>query len=44
MERTEIEVKSYTRYEELFGWLLIPGLMLGIGTEALTQSVFRQQT
>ena len=44
MERTEIEVKSYTRYEELFGWLLIPALMLGIGTETLTRSIFRQQT
>jgi len=44
MERTEIEVKSYTRYEELFGWLLIPALMLGMGTETLTRSIFRQQT
>ena len=44
MERTEIQVKSYTRYEELFGWLLIPALMLGIGTETLTRSIFRQQT
>ncbi len=44
MERTEIEVKSYTRYEELFGWLLIPALMLGMGTEILTRSIFRQQT
>ena len=44
MERTEIEVKSYTRYEELFGWLLIPALVIGIGTETLTRSIFRQQT
>ena len=44
MERTEIEVKSYTRYEELFGWLLIPALMLGIGTETLPRTIFRQQT
>jgi len=44
MERTEIEMKSYTRFEELFGWLLIPALMLGIITETLTRSIFRQQT
>ena len=44
MERTEIEVKSYTKYKELFGWFLIPALLLGISTETLNRSIFKIQT
>ena len=44
MERTEIEVKSYTKYKELFGWFLIPALILGISTETLNRSIFKRQT
>ena len=44
MERTEIEVKSYTKYKELFGWFLIPALILGISTETLNRSIFKIQT
>jgi Ca-activated chloride channel family protein len=43
LERTEIEVREYTRYRELYGWFLIPALLLGMGTETLARSVFRQQ-
>ena len=42
--RTEIEVKSYTKYKELFGRFLIPALILGISTETLNRSIFKRQT
>lgn len=44
MERTEIEVKSYTKYKELFGWFLIPALIIGMGTETLSRTVFKKLT
>lgn len=44
MERTEIEVKSYTKYKELFGWFLIPALIIGISTEILNRIIFKRQT
>ena len=44
MERTEIEIKSYTKYKELFGWFLIPALILGISTETLNRYTFNRQT
>ena len=28
MEKTEVKLKEYMEYEELFGWLLVPGLVL----------------
>ncbi|HDY75151.1 MAG TPA: VWA domain-containing protein [Candidatus Marinimicrobia bacterium] len=44
LEKTEIQVKEYTQYRELFGWLLIPALLLGLGYETLDRSVFRRRT
>ena len=44
MERTEIEVKSFTKYKELFGWFLIPALIIGMSTETLNRTVFNKQT
>ena len=44
LEKTEIQVKEYTQYKELFGWLLIPALMLGLCYETLDRSVFRRRT
>ena len=44
LEKTEIQVKEYTQYKELFGWLLIPALMLGLCYETLERSVFRRRT
>lgn len=43
LERSEIEVKEYTRYEELYGWLLIPAVVLGLWYEALNRSIFRRK-
>ena len=28
MEKTEVKLKEYMEYEELFGWFLLPGLVL----------------
>ena len=44
MERTEIEVKSFTKYKELFGWFLIPALIIGMSTETLNRTVYNKQT
>lgn len=44
LEKTEIQVKEYTQYKELFGWLLIPAMLLGLGYETLDRSVFRRRT
>lgn len=44
LEKTEIQVKEYTQYRELFGWLLIPAMLLGLGYETLDRSVFRRRT
>ena len=43
LERTEIEVKEFTRYKELFGWLLIPAMVIGLGTHAIDRALFRKQ-
>ncbi len=44
LERTEIQIKEYTEYHELFGWLLLPALILGLGYEALDRTIFRTRT
>lgn len=44
LEKTEINVREYTRYEELFAWFLIPALAVGISTEALERIIFRKRT
>ena len=44
LERTTIEVKDYTQYRELFGWFLIPAILVGAGKEILARFVFRKQT
>lgn len=42
LERTEIEIKEYTRYKELFGWFLIPALILGMGGQTMDRTLFRR--
>ena len=44
LERTEIQIKKYTEYHELFGWLLLPAFILGLGYVALDRAIFRTQT
>lgn len=43
LERSEIEVKTYTRYHDMYGWLLIPAAILGLWYEALNRSIFRRK-
>jgi len=41
LERSEIEVNEYTLYKELYGWFLIPALLLGIFFSVLKLLIFR---
>lgn len=43
LERSEIEVKTYTRYQDIYGWLLIPAAILGLWYEAMNRSIFRRK-
>lgn len=43
LERSEIEVKTYTRYKDLYGWFLIPAALLGIFYELLSRGIFRRK-
>ncbi len=44
LERTEIRVREYTEYHELFGWVLIPALLLGLAYESTDRLFFRKRT
>lgn len=44
LEKTEIEVREYTRYREMFGWFLIPALLSGLCVETLDRTIFRRQS
>ncbi len=43
LERTEIEIKEFTQYKELFGWFLIPALILGLSGQTLDRTHFRRK-
>ena len=43
LERTEIEIKEFTQYKELFGWFLIPALILGLSGQTLDRTLFRRK-
>ena len=43
LERTEIEIKEYTRYKELFGWFLIPALVFGLGGQTIDRTLYRRR-
>ncbi len=42
LERTEIEVKEYTKYRELYGFFLIPALLIGLFHEILDRFMFKR--
>ena len=44
LERSEIDVKEFTQYKELYGWFLIPAFILGLGMETTRRSIFRSKT
>ncbi|MFL2961056.1 MAG: VWA domain-containing protein [Candidatus Thalassarchaeaceae archaeon] len=43
LERTEVEIKIYTQYKELFGWVLIPALFFSLGGNILERFYFRKR-
>ena len=43
LERTEIEIKEFTQYKELFGWFLIPALIFGLTGQTLDRIIFRRK-
>ena len=43
LERTEVEIKVYTQYQELYGWLFIPALLLGVWGNILERYIFRRR-
>ncbi len=44
LEKSEIEVREFNRYDELYGWFLIPGLIVGVFMETLRRPVFRSKS
>jgi Ca-activated chloride channel family protein len=44
LERSEIKVKEFTQYKELYGWFLIPAFLMGLGMETIRRSIFRSRT
>jgi Ca-activated chloride channel family protein len=42
LEKTEVKVKQYAEYNELFAWFLIPGLLLLLSEVGLGQTVLRK--
>ena len=41
LERSEIEVKEYTNYSEIYSWILLPSLFLGLLIEVFKKFIFR---
>ena len=44
LEKTEIEVREFTQYKEMYGWFLIPAFLFGLGMETTRRSIFRSKT
>ena len=40
LERSEIEVKEYTNYSEIYSWILLPSLFLGLLIEVVKKFIF----
>ncbi len=42
LEKSEVEIQVYNQYYELFGWLLVPALIILVLELALRNTVFRK--
>jgi len=42
MEKTEVKVKEFTNYNDLYVWFLLPGLLLLFISAGLSQSIWRK--
>ena len=43
LERTEVEIKVFTQYRELYGYLLIPALLFGFSGNVIGRFYFRRR-
>ena len=43
LERSEIQVKEYLEYRELFAWCLIPALFLAFSERIISEGIFRRK-
>jgi len=44
LERSEIEVKTFTRHKDLYAWFLFPAFIFGFLSQLLNRSIFRNKT
>ena len=44
LEKSEIEIKEFTKFKELYGWFLIPAFLMGLGMETTRRTIFRSKT
>ena len=44
LERSEIKIRQYTIYKELYSWFLIPAFILGVIIETIRRLIFRSKT
>ena len=44
LERSEIEVKTFTRHKDLYIWFLLPAFIFGLLSKILNRSIFRRRT
>ncbi|MFL3050744.1 MAG: vWA domain-containing protein [Candidatus Neomarinimicrobiota bacterium] len=43
LERSDIIVEHFRKYNELFGWLLLPAVILALGTLYINENIFRKR-
>ncbi len=43
LERSDIKIKKYTQYKELYGFLLIPAFIFAMGIEIIRRSIFKMR-
>ena len=43
LERSEIQIKQYTRYKELYSWFLIPACFLSVFAEIFRRIIFKSK-
>ena len=42
LEKSQVDITSFAKHVELFGWLLLPALALVLGEQLLSQTMFRR--
>tara|TARA_S200000501_G_scaffold353209_1_gene372798 strand:+ start:48721 stop:49689 length:969 start_codon:yes stop_codon:yes gene_type:complete len=44
LEKSEVETREYIKYQDLYGWFLIPAVLLGLSMEVSRRILFRSIT